>query len=320
MKKIYSIVFLLFLVTNLFATVNISNMSEKEIHFHDKCLKLSQTKYVKNNPDRWQSIMTHKGCKNLEFYKEYKEAKIRQNSVNILNMSEKEIHFHDKCLKYSKSRYFRNNSNSAMWKAVYVRQWHCKELSFYPKYEKAKIKYKKQLEEKRRQEKLAQEKAKQERIAKIKAQRLVIAKKHGFNSYKEYLSDLRKKDQEKKEKLAKSKGFNSYAEYQRALYAKKYPYQAIIGCGKIGGRIVPVSFCLESFKLNGRFVFRNSGDMYYKYGNPSQIKIGLPSKFLVMLSPSNDSLYYLKIIDSRSGKELFYDEKQNKYSVIKVKN
>jgi hypothetical protein len=39
-----------------------------------------------------------------------------------------------------------------------------------------------------------------------------------------------------------------------------------------------------------------------------------------MLSPSNDSLYYLKIIDSRSGKELFYDEKQNKYSVIKVKN
>jgi len=179
----------------------------------------------------------------------------------------------------------------------------CKEFDFYAKFEAALI-------------------------AKEKAEKLALAKKHGFNSYAAYQADLQKKEQEKKEQLAKSKGYKSHKAYMAALekkrkeeYAKKYPFTAIVGCGKSGYKTIPTAWCLKSLKINGRYVFSSTLDMEIKYGSQApNIKVGLPSNFNLLLEPSSGRLYYLKIIESKTGKELFYDEKQNKYSIIKVRN
>jgi len=250
---------------------------------------------------------------------------INAYAVDVSGMSSEEIKKHNTCLKLSQSPTYKN-SPDRIWEFGPKRTG-CESKDFYPEFEAALAEQARLDKEKKEQEQLAKENALKEQIAQQKAEQLATAQEHGFSSYEAYQADVQRKEQEEKEKIAKSKGYDSHEDYMAAVrkqerenLAKEYPYQAIIGCGEIEGRVLPVAWCINSFKVNGRFSFSNSVDMQRKHGNPETIKINLPKSFQAMLEPANGRLYYLQIIDTVTEKELFYEEKQDKYSVIKVKS
>jgi len=198
----------------------------------------------------------------------------------------------------------------------------------------------------------AEAEAKKDAIAKAKsedqAKKLAIAKSNGFTTYKAYQNDLAKKAEIKRvaeiknkriarEKkvaeqlaLAKSNGYSSYKEYQNYLFAKskgyssykKYikaenMYTAEIGCK--ASYTLPWVSCIEEVKLNGRI--ENNYDLQVKYGpRESKITKKLSTHFDLMVTPSGSQRYYVKIVNNLTGEEVFYDEKNNKYSVIRIKN
>jgi len=92
-------------------------------------------------------------------------------------------------------------------------------------------------------------------------------------------------------------------------------FKAEIGCKTPGNSVW--TMCLKSIKLNGRL--ENMGNMIVKYGVSAKIIKSLPKQFNLTVTPSGSIKYYVKITNN-SGKEVFYDEKSNRYSVIKVVN
>jgi len=206
--------------------------------------------------------------------------------------------------------------------------------------------------EKARQEKIAREKVEQKQIAREEAKRkrkrvakdLALAKSNGFDSYEAYKKYLIKKAKEKKDlelkakrkkaednlKLAKSKGFNSVIEYNNFLYAKRKGYSsyndylhaenlftAVIGCNN--GYDIPWVQCIDEIKLNGRI--SNQPSLMQKFSPSARtIKLKLTEHFNLTVKPSQAVIYYVKIINNITGKEVFYDEKNNEYSRIKIKN
>ena len=190
--------------------------------------------------------------------------------------------------------------------------------------------------EKAKEERLVKEKAEKERIAKENAEKLALAKSKGFNSYEEYQSHLEKeriaKENAEKLALAKSKGFNSYDEYiadkqrkEKEEWAKKYPYTAILGCKTSVGTAMPAMMCLESAKLDGRFVFANHIQLQQNFNaTRSSIDFGLKNNFNLEVVAQKSTFFYVKIINTLTSEEVFYDEKQNDKwgyrGTIKVKN
>ena len=136
--------------------------------------------------------------------------------------------------------------------------------------------------------------------------------------------------------LAKSKGFNSYVEYKRAeekrreleelqIELKGKTFKAVLGCKNTLGGYVPVLFCLESAKVNGRFKFGNSFELQQKYDVRSNyLIIGLERFFELEVTASKGApFFYVKIVDISTGEEVGYkEEKGNKYYIksIKFKN
>ena len=93
-------------------------------------------------------------------------------------------------------------------------------------------------------------------------------------------------------------------------------FKAEIGCNP--GYKVPWMFCIKSIKLDGRI--ENNMNLQMKYGGgATKITKDLSEHFNLTVSPSGSQKYYVKITNS-NGKEVFYDEKANKYSAIKVGN
>ena len=103
-----------------------------------------------------------------------------------------------------------------------------------------------------------------------------------------------------------------------SLSANNYKYHAEIGCK----RVINWSSCIDSIKLNGRIepVYK----LLQKYQpNFQAFRVGLPEHFDLTVTPSRGvsryMIYNVKILNN-AGKEVFYEEKDSKYSVIKVGN
>lgn len=159
--------------------------------------------------------------------------------------------------------------------------------------------------EKAKEERLVKEKAEKERIAKENAEKLALAKSKGFNSYDEYIADKQRKEKEE--------------------WAKKYPYTAILGCKTSVGTAMPAMMCLESAKLDGRFVFANHIQLQQNFNaKRSSIDFGLKNNFNLEVVAQKSTFFYVKIINTLTSEEVFYDEKQNDKwgyrGTIKVKN
>jgi len=94
-------------------------------------------------------------------------------------------------------------------------------------------------------------------------------------------------------------------------------FKANIGC-KIGTHERTWVACIKSIKLNGRL--KNNYELQQEYGfSPTSLTINLPEHFDLTVLPDGNTKYFVQILTNK-GKEVFYDEKANKYSGIRVGN
>jgi len=101
------------------------------------------------------------------------------------------------------------------------------------------------------------------------------------------------------------------------LSANAYTFKAEIGCNYLGKTLAWAN-CIKSIKLNGRL------ESYYELTQRNDLHSNaiikkLPLHFNLTVIPQNNMKYYVKITD-KNGNEVFYDEKANKYSAIRVRN
>lgn len=146
----------------------------------------------------------------------------------------------------------------------------------------------------------------------IKANKqLSEAKAHGYNSWSEYQKALL--DQQRLAE-AKANGYNSWYAYKRATSM----YKLTVGCSRIQGYIMPWHGCIDSIKLNGRII--DNYNLATKYMGKDAIEMVIPEHFNLMIKPSNSTRYYVKIVNTITNEQVFYDEKENRYSRIRVHN
>jgi len=92
-------------------------------------------------------------------------------------------------------------------------------------------------------------------------------------------------------------------------------YKAKIGC-IVPGVEVDYSLCIKSIELNGRI---ESEYNLAQYRGEQFINKNLPEHFNLIVRPIGKYKYFVKITNN-NGEEVFYDEKANRYSTIKVGN